>query len=317
MATVRVRVHSGAHQAPDRTKEVPVRMSLKPEHVVELTEANFADVIGRSRQVPVLVDFWADWCAPCKQIGPVLEKLAAEYGGRFILAKVNADREPVITQQFGVRGLPTLKIVFQGQLAGELVGAHPEAAIRKFLEPFAGAAAGEPEDAAAEPDFHAQVLDAVQSGRVGEAIAALGEQLAADKEDHKSRSLLVELLLQEDRVAEAQAVLDAVPGVIAELRRPRALVAFARRADGIPGLAELESRLGASPATETRYHYALRLVMANRAEEGLELLLEILRADRAYGEDAARKALLEIFEMLGREDPLTARYRRRLATFLY
>lgn len=292
-------------------------MTAKPDYIVDLTEANFADIVGRSRQLPVLVDFWADWCAPCKQIAPVLEKLAKEHKGRFVLAKVNADHEPLITQQFGVRGLPTLKLVSQGQVAGELVGVQPEAAIRKLLEPFLGANAAVPAAPAEDVSFHAQVLAILQAGRIGDAIAALHEQLRIDKDDHKSRTLLAEVLLQAGRIDDAQAVLDAIPVTVAELQRPRALTAFARRATGVPGLLELEAMISTAATTGTRYHYALRLVTAGRIEEGLELLLDILRTDRQFGEDAARLAMLEIFEMLGREDPLTGKYRRRLAAILY
>lgn len=292
-------------------------MTAKPDDIVDLTEANFADIVGRSRQLPVLVDFWADWCAPCKQIAPVLEKLANELKGRFVLAKVNADREPLIAQQFGVRGLPTLKLVSQGQLAGELVGAQPEAAIRKLLEPFLGANAAVPAAPAEEVSFHAQVLAILQAGRIEDAIAALHEQLRIDKDDHKSRTLLTEVLLQAGRIDDAQAVLDAIPATVVELQRPRALTAFARRVTGLPGLRELEAVISTAATTGTRYHYALRLVTAGRIEEGLRLLLDILRTDRQFGEDAARLAMLEIFEMLGREDPLTGQYRRRLAAILH
>lgn len=287
------------------------------DYIVDLTEANFAAVIDRSRQVPVLVDFWADWCAPCKQIGPMLDKLAREMKGRFVLAKVNADAEPLVTQQFGVRGLPTLKVVWQGQLAGELVGAHPEAAVRNLLQPFLGdAVPGEEE--VEEPDFHAVVMSAVQQGRMEDALAALTEQLRTDPEDHRTRVMLAELLLQEGRLDEATEVLDSAPASAAgDLRRPRALLAFARRAETLPPLQALQERLQAGqPDTELHFHYALRLVTANQVEDGLDRLLDILRRDRQYGEDAARKALLEILEMLGRDDPLTPVYRRRMANYL-
>lgn len=287
------------------------------EYIVDLTEANFAAVIDRSRQVPVLVDFWADWCAPCKQIGPVLDKLAREMKGRFILARVNADKESLVTQQFGVRGLPTLKVVWQSQLAGELVGAHPETAIRNLLQPFLGESgpAGEGDE---PPDFHALVMEAVMQGRIEDALAALEQQLRTDQEDHKTRVMLAELLLQENRLDDAAAVLDNAPAsAAAEVKRPRALLAFARRAEALPALGSLEERLQAGQLdTEVHFHYALRLVTANRVEEGLDRLLDILRRDRQYGEDAARKALLEILEMLGRDDPLTATYRRRMANYL-
>lgn len=280
--------------------------------VVELTEANFVGVVGQSRQLPVLVDFWADWCAPCKQLAPVIEKLAREWQGKVVVAKVNADREPMITQQFRVKSLPTLKLVFQGQIAGELVGAHPESAIRNLLAPLLG------EDGEQEPegDFHAQVLAAAEAGHMEDAMAALRDKLAAEKDDHRSREMLAELFLQEGRLDEAAEVLAGTASVAA-LKRVNALLAFARRTETLPGLRELEEAAAVSPSAETRYQLALRLVTANRVEAGLDILLQVMRADRQYGDDAARKSLLEIFDMLGRDDPLTIQYRKRMASLLY
>lgn len=283
--------------------------------VVTLTEANFTEVIGRSRQVPVLVDFWADWCAPCRQIAPVLEKLAREFKGRLVVAKVNADQEPLITQQFGVRGLPTLKLVVQGQLAGELVGAHPEAHLRQWLQPHLGAPAAP--EASPEADFMAQVRAAASAGDLDAAIDALHARLQQAKDDHPARALLAELLLGSDRMDEAGAVLEAGPAGAADLKRPRALLAFGRRTTGLPALAELEVAAVPAAPTEVHFQHALRLVAAGRLEEGIERLLAILRSDRQYGDDAARKALLEVLDILGRDDPLAQQYRRRLASALY
>lgn len=291
-----------------------IHVSNPTSQIIELTEANFVEVVGKSRQMPVLVDFWADWCAPCKQLAPILEKLAREWQGQVLVAKVNADREPMITQQFGVRGLPTLKLVVQGQLAGELVGAQPESAIRALLAQFLAPGAEEPAEAEA-PDFHAQVMAAAEAGHVEDAMAALREQLAAEKDDHRSREMLAELLLQEGRHDEAAQVL-ADTAAVPQLKRVNALLAFARRTDSIPALRELEARMSADAGPETRYQLALRLVTANRMEDGLDLLLQLMRSDRQYGDDVARKTLLEVFEMLGREDPLTVQYRRRMASLL-
>lgn len=283
-------------------------------YILDLTEANVEEVLGRSLHVPMLVDFWADWCAPCKQLAPILDKLAHEYQGRFILARVNADHEPMIAQQFGVRGLPTLKLVFQGKLAGELVGVQTEVAIRKLL---ASCLAAPADEAPAVPDFHAQVLAAFQAGHVEEAVAALSAKLRDDQADHKSRVLLAEILLQTDQLDEAQVLLDAAPADVADFRRPRALLAFALRMAELPPLEVLETLMSQAPTTETRLHYALRLIGGSQLEGGLDQLLDILRRDRQYGEDAARKALLEVFDMLGRDDPLTGEYRRRMASLLY
>lgn len=290
---------------------------------IELTEQNFAEVVARSRQVPVLVDFWADWCAPCKQIGPILDKLAREMKGAFLLAKVNADQQPLVTQQFGVRGLPTLKLVVQGQLVDELVGAHPESAIRQMLAPYLGEPPAGDAEAEAEADplmaFHARVIEAVEAGQLEDALAALAQHLEKTADDHRGRRLLAELLLQEGRLDEAAALLDAAPeAAAAELRGTRALLAFSRRLEGVPSLQQLQGALASGAAdTQTKFNAALRLVGGGRAQEGMDMLLEILRRDRAFGEDAARKALLEVLDLLGRDDPLTAVYRRKLASALY
>lgn len=289
-------------------------MTASSELMVDITEINFAEVIGRSSQLPVLVDFWADWCAPCKQLAPVLEKMARELQGRLLVARVNADSEPVVTQQFGVRGLPTLKLVFQGQLVAELVGAQTEAAIRKMLAPFL--AGNEPDSAGEQPpDFHAEVLAALQAGHLEDAMAVLRAQLAEAPDDHRSREMLVETLIQENRLAEAEDVLASAP-VVTALVRVRALLAFSLRAADMPPLHQLEALVEASPDRHACYQLAVRLIAANRMEAGMDLLLQIIRSDRQYGDDAARRTLLEVFDMLGREDALTVLYRRRMASIL-
>lgn len=283
------------------------------EQTIELNSANFPEVVELSREVPLLVDFWADWCAPCRQIAPVLEKLASELRGRFRLVKVNADQEPLVTQQFGVRGLPTLKVVWQGQLVGELVGAQSEGAIRNLIQPFLLEA-----DDSQIPSGDADgVNEAIQGGRLEEAIAVLTDRLSGDPADSRSRTRLVELLISEGRLDEAESVLDQAPSECAvQMRRQRALLAFARRSSSLPSLESLENQLQAmsdQADLELVFAYSLRLVATNRLEQGLDGLLAILRRDKAYAGGAARKALLEILDMLGRDDPLSADYRRRLA----
>lgn len=276
--------------------------------VVELTEANFNEVLGQSRRIPVMVDFWADWCAPCKQMMPVIEKLAREWQGRVLVAKVNADAEPLLAQQFGVRGLPTLKLVFQGQLAGELVGAQTEAALRQWLAPFLGEAGDAAGDDA--PGFHAQVQALIEDGHLEDAQAALRAQLDNDKDDHRAREMLVDLLVQADCLGEAETVLAAAPAG-APLQRARAMLAFARRVAALPAVDG-----DAGPAASD-YRDAMACLTGNRFEEGLDLLLRVMRSDRQYGDDAARRTLLEVFDLLGREDPLTVQYRRRMASLLH
>lgn len=287
--------------------------------MVELTSANFAEVVELSREVPLLVDFWADWCAPCRQIAPILDKLASEYRGRLLLVKVNADREPLVTQQFGVRGLPTLKLVWQGQLVGELVGAQTEGAIRTLIQPYLPGPE-ETMDSTAQQDPAYLAGEAIQGGRLEEAIGILTDALAENPADSASRARLVELLVSEGRHDEAEQLLDQAPaGSGQDFRRQRALVSFARRSHAMPPLMELGQLLdeaNGEPDLDLLYAWSVRLVAANRLEQGLDGLVTVLRRDRTHGDGMARKAILEILDMLGRDDPVSAAYRRRIANFL-
>lgn len=283
--------------------------------VIDVTEQNIQQVLETSRQTPVLVDFWASWCQPCLQMAPILEKLAKEYSGKLILAKINADEQPNITSQFGVRSLPSLKLVFQGQLVAELEGAQTEGALRQWLEPVIDPDAAEKEQ---EAHFLEQVRMAIEAGQGERAEQALRQTLEQQPDKHALRALLVEYLLGEGRLDEAQSVLAEVAEDVEELRPFRARFALLEKVEGgSESLRDLAARIEADPTPEDLHAYGLRAAAAGQFEAGLSALLRLLRDHRDYRDGVARDALLQVFDCLPKGDPLASQYRRKMFTYLH
>ena len=269
-----------------------------------------AKVIEPSSQVPVVIDFWAPWCEPCKTLKPMLEKLAEEYAGRFLLAKVDSDQNPELAQHFGVRSIPSVKVLFQGQLVDEFNGALPEGQIRAFLDRIALPAAG------GNPREEAAAL--VAEGRLDEALARLSEASRERPDDEALRLDAIDVLLQLGRNDEAGQLLASE--FTLETERANALRARLALAAGAADTGELESRLAADPADHaTRLELARAYAGQNRFREALENALEVVIRDRFFDEGAGRKALLQIFEALaGSEqyDDLVREFRRKLSAAL-
>lgn len=265
-----------------------------------------------SLEVPVLVDFWAPWCAPCQTLKPVLEKLAEEYGGRFLLARVNADENPELAQHFGVRSIPSVKVLYGGQLADEFNGALPESEIRALLDrilpPAADNGDGLREEAAA----------LAAEGDLEGALDKLAEATQLDPNDEAARLDAVEILITLKRNDEAQALLDLQ--YEKEIDRAHALRARLALAGNSADTAELERKLAADPNDHaTRLELSKGCAAAGRYREALEAALEVVRRDRFFNEGAGRKAMLQIFEALGsdeRFDDLVREFRRALSAAL-
>lgn len=283
--------------------------------IVDVTPANVQQLLQASMQTPVILDFWADWCQPCKQLTPVLEKVVRELAGRVLLGKVNADEQQALAAQFGVRSLPTLKLVFQGRLVDEQVGALTESALRQWL----ASVLGESDPEADAEAFLEQVRLAIQHGHGVEAEAALRDALQHEPQRHSFRATLVEYLLGEGRLDEAQSVLAEVTEDVAELRPFRARFALLNElGESAPvSLAELAARVAATAAPDDLYQYGLRAAAAGQFEAGLAALLQMLRDHRDHGDGQARKALLKVFECLPKGDPLASEYRRRMFNYLH
>ena len=286
--------------------------AVASEHIVTVTMANAKEVlIDESMQRPVLVDFWADWCAPCKTLMPMLEKLANEYGGQFLLAKVNCDQEQRVAAQFGVRSLPTVVLMKDGQPVDHFVGAQPESEVRKMLEKYLP----KPWDL-----LQMQAREQMTAGDFGAALTLLRR---AWEESRKRADIGIELaaaLVQLNRLDEAQEQLDSIKLADRDqlFQQVQAQLDLRREAAKTPEIQKLEAALAQAPEDlALSYQLALANAANQQHRQALELLIEILRRDRSFDDGAARKALLDIISTLGNTDPLAKEYQRKLFSLLY
>ena len=279
-------------------------------HVIDVTADTFErEVLARSKQVPVLIDFWAAWCGPCKTLGPILEKLAAEMDGRFVLAKVDVDAEQELGSAFRVQSIPTVLLVVDGRPADGFMGAQPEAQIRAFLEPHLPAQA---------PAGEASPWAALEhSGDLAGAVSAVREHLRATPDDGTARLQLVRLLLDLGRDDEARKVVPKLTDDDWKTDEGKALRARMDFAEHRSDTDVLAGKVQADPDDlDARLEHGRALVAAGRHEEGLEQLVTIAKRDLGHSDGAARKAMIEVFEMLGTEDALTLEYQRQLSHLL-
>lgn len=281
-------------------------------HVFDATAQNFeAEVLQRSLQTPVLIDFWAEWCGPCKTLGPILEKLADEFGGAFRLAKVDVEAEQELGAAFQIRSIPTVVLVKDGQLVDGFQGALPEGQLREFLkhhgiEPGAAAPVEEEiaEPAAIDPQAE---------------VARLREALAAEPDKGELKLDLALALLQAGVADEAERLLDALPANLAtddRAVRARARLGFATLLKDAPSVDALQAAIDADAGDlRARHLLGVRHLVAGRSEEGLEQFIEMLRRDRAFDDGLPRKALIDAFRVIEDED-LVGRYRRKMSALL-
>ena len=278
---------------------------------LDVNESDFNHkVIEASRKVPVLVDFWADWCAPCRALKPILEKLADDYQGRFVLAKVDSDRNQALAARYGVRGIPSVKAFVGGELVDEFSGALPEPMVRKFID---GLMPSEAEK------LRQQAGEAKDADRSDDALALLERAAELEPKNDAVRLDQAEILLERGRVEEARGLLDALNILTREEPRAAQLIARAAFAgESAEDTAALESRIAANPDDlAARLAFAKACVNAKRYEAAMEQLLEIIRRDRGFEDDAARKTMLQVFNLLGNDGDLVKKYRRLMANALY
>jgi putative thioredoxin len=281
--------------------------------VTEASEANFVqEVIERSHEVPVLVDFWADWCAPCKILIPVLLKLAQEYQGAFHLVKVDTEQERNLAAQHGIRSLPTLRLYRHGEVVEEVMGAQPEPVLRSLIDQHAVRASD------------ASLQQALQLAAAGDADQALSLLETAHREDPANQRLTVEyarLCIQATQLEKADSLLHELPREIREqpeISGLRAMIEFAGIAAGAPPADALQASLESDPGqSEVRYQLAARQIMAGQFDAALDNLIDLLQRDRNYNDGAAQRALLAVFGLLGSDDERVTRYRRRMFALLH
>ena len=279
----------------------------KSEWIVEVGDADFETaVLKRSQATPVVVDFWAPWCGPCRALGPLLERLAEEHRGAFVLAKVNVDDAPAVAQAFGIQSIPAVKGFRDGMLVGEFVGAQPEPIVRKLLDLVLPTAADGLVAAAAglaPAEAERTLRKALETEpRHGRALVALARILGARGDTAEALQLL-------ERVSPPSPLVGEAERLAAELRT---------RSDGAGDQAALRARLAADPGDlEARLGLGRTLAALGRHEDALAELLDVVRRDRHFADDGARKAMLDLFAVLGSDHPLTDRYRNELAKALF
>jgi putative thioredoxin len=287
-------------------------MTSASPHVLDVTTADFErDVLERSLTTPVLVDFWATWCGPCKTLSPVLEKLADELDGAFVLAKVDIDANMDLAQAFGVQSVPTVALVKDGSVVDGFLGARGEAEVRAFLEPHLGEAA----------DGTDAVLDEAQAlehaGDLDGARLVLRDALVAEPDADGLRAELARLAALCGEHDEARAELARMDPAALECESALTAQALIDAAAAPVDLAALEAAVAADPKdVAARLTLGRALLAKGRHEDGLEQLYQAALRDLRFDGDAPRKALIEAFGLLGEQSPLTLEYRRRLSLLL-
>lgn len=286
---------------------------LGSSNVVDLTMENFHEVLAQeSQQRLIVIDFWAEWCAPCKALGPVLEKLADEYQGAFLLAKVNADEQPEITGQFGVRNLPMVALFKDGQPVDGFAGALPESEVRAYLDKHLP----KPWDL-----LHDQAKELMAENQFAEALAPAMEANNQSGARADIALTLATVLLNLKRLEECAQILDAMSmadQMSEEYKSLKAQLDLAEQASTTPEIQELLGKLGQDPDNlDLKYDLAIAQNAVGKVNDALELLMEILRKDLGFKNNEARKSMVEIIQSLGTGDPLAARYQRKLYTLLY
>jgi len=281
------------------------------------TSASFAkDVIDASRGALVLVDFWAAWCGPCKQLTPILEKVVKSYAGKVRLVKINTDEHPAIAGQLRIQSLPTVYAFRDGRPLDGFMGALPESQVRAFIDRLLG------EDADSDlAGVLAAAEAALDEGDLQGAAEAFAAVLQEDQQNAQALAGLARCYLASGDAARAEQTLALVPPdkqTSTPVQSARAALELAKAAGKSDNSAELEQRLAANPADhQTRFDLAVALAARGRKDEALDHLLEIVRRDRTWNEEAARKQLVQLFDAWGPKDPSTIDGRRRLSSILF
>ncbi|MCK4708414.1 MAG: thioredoxin [Gammaproteobacteria bacterium] len=291
-------------------------MSDSP-HIHNVTLEDFESVVIQSSfKQPVLVDFWAEWCQPCKSLIPVLHKLAEEYQGAFILAKVNTDEQGDLAAQAGVKSLPTVKLFVEGKIVNEFMGALPESEVRKFLDPYI--------QSTSQNESEQILNDAIQAfseGNEKEAMEMLNAALANDPQNVNLKINMAKLVANQNDFDSALALIDTLSDSEKEQQEVKQILSqikLAKQLKDAPDPEELEQRIKDNPDDLDAFlQMSNYLIAGENYEAAITILMQIMQKDRTFNDDAGRKGLIAIFDMLGSDNPLVQKYRRKMFALLH
>ena len=288
------------------------RMTTSDYKIVATRENFLAEVVEASSRVPVLVDFWAPWCGPCRTLMPMLDRIATDYAGRFVLAKLNTDEQQEIASHFGIRSIPTVMLFKDGRPVEQFVGVQPEPAIRQMLDRHVTAAAANPAE---------QARELLRQGDRTEAVLLLERALGEAPDSTEVLAELAALQLESAQYAVARDLVGQLATLAPDdpaLGPLRARLEFAEVVSQHPDAGALRDAVERNPAdSAARHALAAHHAAAGDYATALAEWLELMRRDRKYGEDAGRRGLLRVFEVLGADHELVGAYRRTMAGLLH
>ena len=307
--------------------QAPAKPSAPADLIIDGSEATFAqDVIEASMERPIIVDFWAEWCGPCKTLGPIIEKVVTEAAGAVKLVKIDTEANQQLAMQMRIQSIPTVYAFYKGQPIDGFMGALPESQIQAFVDKLIAASGATPGTGAVDPSSDVEaVLDqaeaALAAGQNDQAREMYRAVLELDQTNVRAYTGFARAMLADGRLSDVQAMMEQIPEEL--LSKPEiislaGMITLAERASSMPDTASLEAAVSANEDDhDARFQLAQALLGRGQPEAGADHLLTIMRRDREWNDDGARKALIELFDALGQTAPLTVAYRKKLSALLF
>ena len=289
---------------------MPANEMSPGDFVAEITAQNFqADVVEKSQQVPVIMEFYAEGAAPSDELSKLLGTLIPSYQGKLFWARVNVQANQQLVQQLGVRGLPTLKVVKGGQLLDNLEGPQTQGALSALFDQLTMSEADQ---------IRAQIAQYLSVGDRERAMEMLREMMVQEPLNVALKTELCDLMIQANQIQEAEALLGTLPNDAEGIEKAKSRLFFVQEASPLGPIEDLEALASAHPDYQSHlYHFACALVATDQIEAGLQVLLDMLRRDKSWSEDKARQTMIRVFELLGKGDPMASTYRRKMFTLMH